>query len=50
MGPFAATRSFRGAGRKAKWALAVTGEVEKLRALIAAKVISINLLLATHSS
>jgi len=34
MGPFAATRSFRGAGRKAKWALAVTGEVEKLRALI----------------
>ena len=50
MGPFAPKQSFRGAGRKAKWAVAVARDVEKLRALIAAKVISINLLLATHSS
>lgn len=50
MGPFASGQPFRGAGRKAKWAVAVAGDVEKLRALIAAKVIGINLLLATHSS
>jgi len=50
LGPFAPKHSFRGAGWKAKWAVALAADVEKLRALIAAKVLSINLLLATHSS
>lgn len=50
MGPFAPKHSFRSAGRKAKWAVVLAADVEKLRALVAAKVLSINLLLATHSS
>lgn len=49
MGPWA-RRSLRGAGKKAKWAVFVTEEVKKIRALISAKTISINLLLATHTS
>lgn len=44
MGPFA-SKSFRGAGQKAKWAIFIAEEVRKLRA-----VISIDLLLATHAS
>ena len=50
LGPWADRTSFRGGGRKAKWAIAFSGEVEKLRALVAAKQISINLLLATQAS
>ena len=50
LGPFAERTSFRGVGRKAKWAVSFAGEVEKLRALVVAKHISINLLLATHTS
>ena len=53
MGPFpirADRSSFRGVHRRAKWAVSLTEDVERLRALVAAKVISINLLLATHSS
>ena len=49
MGPFARS-SLRGAGHKTKWAVFVTEEVKKIRALISAKTISINLLLAMHTS
>ena len=50
LGPFSERNSLRGAGRKAKWALSLTEEVEKLRAVVAAKHISINLLLSTNTS
>lgn len=50
MGSFADRISFRGTHYKTKWAISMAEDVEKLRALIAGKVISINLLLATHSS
>lgn len=50
LGPWANRTTFRNAGRKTKWAVSFGPEVEKLRALVAAKQISINLLLATHSS
>jgi len=49
MGPFARS-SLRGAGHKARWAVFVTQEVKKIRALISAKALSINLLLAMHTS
>jgi len=49
MGAFTA-RSVKGAGRKAKWAVYVAEEVQKLRALVSAKVLSITLLLNTHAS
>ncbi|KAF2239142.1 hypothetical protein EV356DRAFT_515376 [Viridothelium virens] len=47
--PFASSR-VTGAGKKARWAIFIVEDVNKLRALISAKVISINLLLATHAS
>lgn len=50
LGPWVNRKSFQTAGRKARWALSFGQEVEKLRALVAAKQISINLLLAMHSS
>jgi hypothetical protein len=50
LGPFSKRTSFGVAGRKAQWAISFTEEVEKLRAVVAAKQISINLLLATHTS
>lgn len=50
MSPFAERVSFRGAQHKAKWVVSISEEVDKLRNLIAAKVVSINLLLATHAS
>ena len=50
LGPWADRTTYRGAGRKARWAVEFAAEVEKLRALVAAKQISINLLLATHAS
>lgn len=50
LGPWTDRTTFRGASRKAIWAIEFSGEVEKLRALVAAKQISINLLLATHTS
>jgi hypothetical protein len=50
MKPIVSRGSFRSVHHKAKWAISITEEVNKLRALIAAKAISINLLLATHSS
>jgi hypothetical protein len=48
MSPFG--KPLNGARHKAKWAISTTDEVERLRRLIAAKVVSINLLLATHAS
>ncbi|KAL9117597.1 MAG: hypothetical protein Q9187_005866, partial [Circinaria calcarea] len=50
LGPWTDRTAFRSAGRKARWAVSFGQEVEKLRALVAAKLININLLLATHSS
>ena len=50
LGPRADRKVYRGAGHKARWAVNFAAEVEKLRALVAAKQISINLLLATHAS
>ena len=50
MGPWESRSSFGAAGRKAKWAVSFATEVEKLRAVVAAKQLSLNLLLATHSS
>jgi hypothetical protein len=49
IGP-SAPRSFGGSARKAEWAVFMTEEVKKLRALVVAKGVSINLLLATHCS
>ncbi|KAF8248008.1 hypothetical protein K440DRAFT_549882 [Wilcoxina mikolae CBS 423.85] len=50
LGPFAARNAISGAGRKTKWAVCMSEEVSKLRAIVAAKVLSINLLLSTHTS
>ncbi|KAL8792645.1 MAG: hypothetical protein Q9195_004773 [Heterodermia aff. obscurata] len=50
LGPWAERRSFRGARRKTQWAISFRQEVEKLRALVAGKQISINLLLALQCS
>jgi hypothetical protein len=49
MGAFA-SKSVRGAGQRAKWAVYIADEAQKLRALVSAKVLSINLLMATHTS
>lgn len=45
LGAFASRRSLPGAARKAKWAIQVSDQVRALRAVVAAKVVSINLLL-----
>ena len=50
LGPWTERTSFRSAGRKTKWAVSFGHELEKLRAVVVAKLININLLLATHSS
>ena len=50
LGPWANQTSFCSRGRKAKWAIEFKAEVEKLRALVVAKQISINLLLTTQVS
>ena len=50
LGPWSERTSFRSASRKTRWAVSFGHEVERLRALVVAKLISINLLLATHSS
>jgi hypothetical protein len=50
LGPFSQRSAIRGAGAKTKWTIYMVKEVEKLRALIAGKVISIQLLLSTHTS
>ena len=50
MGPSPTRGLVHSGARKAQWAVYMTKEIEKLRALIGAKVISINLLLATHTT
>ncbi|KAL8880392.1 MAG: hypothetical protein Q9198_002189 [Flavoplaca austrocitrina] len=50
LGPWAHGSSLGGLGRKTRWAVSFSKEVEKLRAMVAGKQISISLLLATHSS
>ena len=50
MSPLTDRISFRMANHKARWAISVSEEVDKLRRLVAAKVVSINLLLGTHTS
>ena len=50
LGPHAHRTPLHGVGRKAKWAVSFAAEVERLRALVAAKHISISLLLATQTS
>ncbi|KAL8837526.1 MAG: hypothetical protein Q9170_002485 [Blastenia crenularia] len=50
LGPWAHRSSFSDFGRKTTWAVSFGKEIEKLRAVVAAKQISINLLLATHCS
>lgn len=49
MGAFA-SHSIKGAANKTKWAVFIAEEVQKLRALVSAKVLSITLLLNTHTS
>jgi hypothetical protein len=49
LSPFSTQHPFRAAGRKTQWAVAMDGEVEKLRACMAAKVVSINILLQAHA-
>jgi hypothetical protein len=49
LSPFSTQHSLRAAGRKTQWAVAIDGDVEKVRACMAAKVASINLLLQTHA-
>ena len=50
MGPFSTIGSIRSSPRKAQWALHMSQETEKLRALVGAKVMSINLLLSTYTA
>jgi hypothetical protein len=50
LGSFAPKRRLHGASDKAKWALHMSDEVNKFRASITAKVMSINVLLATNTS
>ena len=50
LGPFADKRSLRTMARKSKWAVVFADEVERLRAMVAAKNISLNLLLAMNIS
>lgn len=49
MGAFA-SRSIKGAADKTKWAVYIAEEVQKLRTLVSAKVLSITLLLSTQTS
>ena len=50
LGPFAKRQLPSGAVRKTQWATTFVEEVDKLRAVVAAKSMSINLLLAVHVS
>lgn len=50
LGPFADNKSLRAMARKSKWAIVFAQEVERLRAMVAAKNISLNLLLAMNTS
>ena len=50
LGPFSSPQWFRGLPQKSKWAVTFAEEVEKLRALVTAKTVSISLLLAMDLS
>lgn len=50
MGPFASRARLHGASKKAKWAVTVSDEVNRFRAIIVAKTVSINLLIGIHNS
>ena len=50
LGPFSSPQWFRGLPQKSKWAVTFAEEVEKMRALVAAKTVSISLLLAMDLS
>ena len=50
LGPFVDKRSLRTVVKKSKWAIVFADEVERLRAVVAAKNISLNLLLAMNIS
>ena len=50
LGPFADKNSLRAMARKSKWAVVIAEEIDRLRAMLAAKNISLNLLLATNTS
>ena len=50
LGPFAKRMSLHTSGQKAKWSIALAEDVEKLRALVAAKHVSINLLLGMQTA
>jgi hypothetical protein len=45
-----AGKSFRGIIKKTKWAVITSEDVKKLRVLVSAKVVSINMLLATQNA
>lgn len=49
LGPFATRKSLHTIGQKVKWSLMFAEDVEKLRACIAAKHVSINLLLGVQT-
>jgi hypothetical protein len=52
LGPFSRSKelSLSAASRKSQWSLFLSGEVTKLRAVVVAKVLSINLLLGIYIS
>ncbi|KAL3473190.1 hypothetical protein BJX99DRAFT_249144 [Aspergillus californicus] len=50
MGAFAPRTRLHGATKKTKWAVAVTEEVNRFRATIVAKIVSINLLIGIQTS
>ena len=50
LGPFSSPQWFRGLPQKSKWAITFAEEVEKMRAMVAAKTVSISLLLAMDLS
>ena len=50
LGPWGARHTFQAIHRKTQWAISFREEVDKLRAMVVAKQISIKLLLAMHCS
>lgn len=49
LSPFSTQHPFRAAGRKTQWAVAMDEDIKKLKVCMAAKVVSINLLLRTQA-
>ena len=50
LGPFADRKSYRGFAKKSQWAVSFAGEVDRLRTMVTAKNLSINVLLAVDTS